>query len=68
MCKIILFRIIYAPNQVTKLFIALWKSCHYEELEPVETQNSKTSTAFLKKGKYLEKEKLNWCQSLFFQN
>ena len=27
------------------------------ELEPVELQNAKTSTAFLKKGKYIKKEK-----------
>ena len=26
-------------------------------MEPVEIQNAKTSTAFLKKGRYLEKEK-----------
>ena len=26
------------------------------ELEPVETQNVKTLTAFLKRGKYLQKE------------
>ena len=65
-----LFQIIHARNQIAKLFIARWKSCHHVELEPAETQNTKTSTSFLKKGKYLEKEKflvnyLNWCQKLF---
>ena len=54
MCKIILFIIIHLRNQVTKLFVAL---CHYLELDPVETPNTKTSTAFLKKGKYLKKER-----------
>ena len=56
MCKIILFKIIRARNQIKKLFITPGKACHYVELEPVETQNAKTSIASLKKGKYLEKE------------
>ena len=60
MSKVILFRIIHARNQITKLFIVPWNACYYEELEPVEIQNTKTSTAFLKIGKYLEKE--NWRQ------
>ena len=51
-----LFKIIRARNQIKKLFIAPRKACHYVELEPVETQNAKTSTASLKKGEYLEKE------------
>ena len=51
-----LFRITHVPNQITKLFIAPWKTCHYLDLDPVETQNAKTSTAFLKRGKYFENE------------
>ena len=57
MCKIILFKIIRARNQIKKLFITPGKACHYVELEPVETQNAKTSTTSLKKGKYLEKKR-----------
>ena len=72
MCKIILFRIFHARNQITKLFIAPWKTCHYIKLERVEIQKTKTLTVFFLKSKCLEKEKilinLIWCQSLFFQN
>ena len=57
MCKILLLKIIHASNQIKKLFIAPGKACHYVELEPVETQNAKTSIASLKKGKYLEKKR-----------
>ena len=67
MNKIILFRIIHARYQTIldnalvishlSLFMAPWKSCHYVELDPVETHITKTSTAFLKGGKYLESEK-----------
>ena len=56
MCKIILFKIIRARNQIKKLFIAPGKACQPVETQPVETQNTKTSIASLKKGKYLEKE------------
>ena len=52
----ILFGIIDARNEITKLFLAAWKTCHCVEFECVETQNAKTSTASPKRGKYLEKE------------
>ena len=54
-CKIILFKTIHARNQITKLFTVPWNTCYYEELEPVELQNTKTSTAFLEIGKHLKK-------------
>ena len=57
MCKTILFRIIYSRKKITELFIAPLKACHYVELEPVEIENTNTSTAFLKKDKYLDNEK-----------
>ena len=67
-----LFKIIRARNQIKKLFIAPRKACHYVELEPVETQNAKTSTTSLKKGKYLEKKRFGNLSDLmskfFFQN
>ena len=59
MCKIILFRIINAQNQIAKLFTVPWNTFYYEELEPVELPNTKTSTTFLKIGKHLGKEKVN---------
>ena len=70
MGKITLIRISHAQTQIAKLVIASWKSCHYVELEPVESQNTKTSTAVSKKGKHLEKEKflVNLCElmAIFF--
>ena len=53
--QIILFRIIYAQNQITKLSITPLNACHYVELESLETQNAKSSTAFFKRGKYIQK-------------
>ena len=52
-----LFRIAHAQNQITKSFITPWKACQHKELDSVETENTKTSTASLKRGKYLEKER-----------
>ena len=49
--------IIHARDQVSKFFNVPCNPCYYEELEPVEIQNAQTSTAFLKEGKYLEKQK-----------
>ena len=54
-----LFRIIHARNQFTKLFTVPWNACYYEELKPVELQNIKTSTTFLKIGKHFKKGKVN---------
>ena len=51
-----LFRIAHAQNQITKLFISPWKGCQCKELDSVETENAKTSTASLKRGKYIETE------------
>ena len=59
MCKIILFRIIQARNQITKLFTITWNACYYEELEPRKLQNTKTSTTFSKISKHFKKEKVN---------
>ena len=59
MCKIILFRIIQARNQITKLFTVTWNACYYEELEPRKLQNTKTSTNFSKISKHFKKEKVN---------
>ena len=60
MSKIIFHtRIIHTWNQIIKLFAVPWNTCYYEELEPGEIQNIKTSTAFLKIGKHIEKEKVN---------
>ena len=59
MCKIILFRIIQARNQITKLFTVTWNACYYEELEPRKLQNTKTSTTFSKISKHFKKEKVN---------
>ena len=35
---------------IGELFSAPWRTCRYTELEPVEIQNAKTSTALLKIG------------------
>ena len=51
-----LFKIFHAQNQVTK-FDVPWKTCHLAGLKRMEIQNAKTSTGFLKKSKYLKKEK-----------
>ena len=51
-----LYIIIHSQNQITKLFIAPSKACHYVELEPVQTQNAKISGTSLKRSNYLEKE------------
>ena len=59
MCKIILFRLIHSRNQITKPCTVRWHSCYYEELEPVELGNTKTSTKFLMIGKHLKMEKVN---------
>ena len=58
MCKITLFRIIHARNQITKTFIVPWKTCRLVELEPVEIQNAKNLTSFWNKDKYIEKKKV----------
>ena len=54
-CKII-FRIIHARNNISKLFLLLEKNgigvvwnWSYMELEPTEIQNTKSSTSFLRK-------------------
>ena len=59
MCKIILLRLIHSRNQITKPCTVRWHSCYYEELEPVELGNTKTSTKFLMIGKHLKMEKVN---------
>ena len=59
MCQIISFRIIQDRNQIIKLLTIPWNTCYYEELEPVEILNTKTSTTFLKIGRHFEKEKVD---------
>ena len=44
-------------NKIAKLFTDYFRTCRYIELEPTEIQNAKTSTAFLKRGEYIENEK-----------
>ena len=47
-----------ARNKIGKLSTAPLRTCDYIELELSEIQNAKTSTAFLKRGEYIENEKL----------
>ena len=56
------------PKPNYKIVYCSLKTCYYEELEPVELQNIKTSTTFLKLGKHFEKQsvKLSDLTSKFF--